>query len=147
MALGLPFHRSGIRGLHQSRTAAGDDVRPKPRQLVAEFLGLVVDGIAALNPRAAKHRHAVVLDPLRLNLIEIVDGLPELVNGLVEDVRRIDRRPLPGLPFPERLELRSRRLLVRRLLDHAGDPTATIAWLCMKWTSFLPPLRVLRVSA
>src|SRR4051794_13532908 len=123
MALRLPFHRSGIGGFHQSRPAAGNDVRAEPREFVAEFLGLVVNGIAALNPRAPEHRHAVMLDPLRLNLIEIVDGLPKLVNGLVEYVRRIDRGPLPRLSFSQRFELRSGCLLVRRLLDHVFDPT------------------------
>src|SRR3954451_9897504 len=123
MALGLPFHRARIHGFHQSRPAAGDDVRAKPRELVAEFLGLIVNRIAALNPRASEHGHAIVLDPLRLNLIEIVDGLPKLVNGLVEDVRRIDRGPLPRLSFSQRFELRSGCLLVRRLLDHVLDPT------------------------
>src|SRR3954452_16285324 len=123
MALGLPFHRAGVRGFHQSRPAAGDDVRAESRELVTGFLGLVVNGIAALNPRASEHGHAVMLDPLRLNLIEIVDGLPKLVNGLVEDVRRVDRGPLPRLSFSQRFELRSRCLLVRGFLDHVLDPT------------------------
>src|SRR3954464_14106092 len=112
MALRLSFHRARVRGFHQSRPAASDDVRTEPRELVTKFLGLVVNGIAALNPRAPEHRHAGMLDPLRLNLIEIVNGLPKLVNGLVEDVRWIDRGPLPRLSFSQRLELRSGCLLV-----------------------------------
>src|SRR5258708_34401290 len=89
VALGLPFHGAGVCGFHQPRTTAGDDVGAQPGQLEAEFLGLFVDRIAALDARAAEDGDAVGLDPLRLNLIEIVDRLPKLVDGFVEDVGRI----------------------------------------------------------
>ena len=47
-----------------------------------------------------------MLDPLRLDLVEVVDRLPELVDRLVEDVRRIDPRLLLRLRLPQLLELR-----------------------------------------
>ena len=90
----LPLHRARVRRFHQSRPAAGDDVHAHPRQLGAQLLDFFVDRIAAPDARAAEDRDAVVLDALGLDLVEIVDRLPELVDGLVEDVRRIGGRPL-----------------------------------------------------
>src|SRR5581483_3125358 len=91
VALDLPFDRAGVRRLHESGSAAGDDVHAHPRQLVAELLHLGVDRIARLDARAAEDRHAIVLDPLRLDLIEIVDRVPEVIDRAIENVTRIDR--------------------------------------------------------
>jgi hypothetical protein len=55
-----------------------------------------------------------VLDALRLDLVEVVDGLPELIDGAVEDVRRVDGRRLllRGLRVAQLLQLRSGRSTV-----------------------------------
>jgi hypothetical protein len=115
MALDLPFDRPGVRRLHQSRSATGDDVDSHVRQLEAELLHLVVGGIAAADARTAEDRDAVVLDTLRLDLVEIVDRLPELVDRLVEDVGRIGRGPLLGrsLRSAQLFQLGSGRLAAR----------------------------------
>ncbi len=57
-----------------------------------------------------------VLDALRLDLVEVVDGLPKLVDSFVEDVGRIDAALLLLLLSPKGLELRCGGSLVR----HAG---------------------------
>src|SRR2546428_9225574 len=74
MALDLTLRRAGVRRLHQAWSAAGDDVDPHPSQLVAELLHFFVDGIATLDAGTAEDRDAIMLDPLGLDLIEVVDG-------------------------------------------------------------------------
>src|SRR6266852_4006447 len=116
MALDLTFRRAGVRRLHQAWSAARDDVDSHPSQLVAELLHFLVDGIASLDAGTAKDRDAIMLHSLRLDLIEVVDGLPELVDSLVQDVSRIGRIALLRLLFTQLLELRrSGSLLVSHL--------------------------------
>ena len=116
----LPFDGSGVGGFHQSRTAAGDDVDAHPGELEAELLGLLVNRISEPDARAAEYRNAVMLHALGLDLIEVVDRVPELVDGLVEDVRRIDRRSLLHLLFAQLLELRRGGLTVGCLFSCSG---------------------------
>src|SRR5438067_3553563 len=78
--LDLPLDRAGVRGFHEAWTAAGDDVDPHPRQLEGELLHFLVDRIAAADARAAEDGDAVVLDPLGLDVIEVVDRRPEAVD-------------------------------------------------------------------
>src|SRR5688572_20797357 len=107
-ALDLTFDGAGVGRLHETGAAAGDDVHAHPRQLEAELLHFLVDGIAPPDPRAAENRDAIVLDTLRLDLVDVVDRLPELVDGLVENVRGIGAAPLLILLFfAEVFELRS----------------------------------------
>src|SRR4051812_3940242 len=70
MALDLPFNRAGVRRFHEARPAAGDDVDAHPGEFQTELLHFLVDRIAATDSRAAENRHTVVLDALRLDLIE-----------------------------------------------------------------------------
>src|SRR6266849_2701511 len=107
MALDLAFGCSGIRGFHQTGTAAGDDVDAHPRQLVAQRLDLFVDRIAVADAGAAEDRDTVVLDALGLDLIEVVDGIPQLVNRLIEYVRRVCAGTLLGLSLAQLLQLGS----------------------------------------
>src|SRR5262249_14522541 len=120
LAFDLSFGRPGIGGLHEAGPAAGDDVHAHARQLEAERLHLVIDWIPSADARAAEDRNAVMLDALRLDLVEVADRLAELVDRLVEDVARIDARaPLP-LPPPELLQLRRRGT---SLVWHASPET------------------------
>ncbi len=106
LGVDLAFHRAGVGRFHQPRPSARDDVDAHPGQLEAEHLHFVVDRIAVTDARAAEDRDAVVLDLLGLDLVEIVDGLPKLVDRLVEDVARVETLPL-RLSLPQGFELGS----------------------------------------
>src|SRR5207253_41938 len=108
MAFDLPFRRTRIRCFHQSRTAARDDVDSHARELRAQRFHLFVDRVAMADARAAEDRDAIVLDALRLDLIEVVDRLPKLINGFIEDVRRVRAGTLLGLSLAQLLQLGSR---------------------------------------
>src|SRR5471030_3428662 len=97
MALDLPFHGPRVGRFHETGTAAGDDVDAELREVVAEELDLVVDRIAVSDPRASEDRDPKIFDALGLNLLEIIDGLPHLINRLIEDVGRIARAFSPAL--------------------------------------------------
>src|ERR1051325_1741452 len=122
VAVDLPLHRPAVGGVHEAGAAPGDDVDAHLGQLVAQFLDVFVDRIAAADARAAEDGDAVVLDALGLDLVEVVDRLPELVDGLVEDVRRIDAALFfLLLLFAKGLELRRGRAFRhgdRRLLHN-----------------------------
>src|SRR5260221_3395518 len=98
---GLPLDGAGIRGLHEPRAAAGDDVDPHPCQRCAERLHLVINRVAMPDAGASEDRDAVVLDVLRLDLVEVVDRLPELVDCLVENVAGIDPPRLARLSLAQ----------------------------------------------
>src|SRR5205823_1748782 len=100
-AFDLTFSRAGVGRFHQAGAAASDDVHAHARQLEAERLHFLINRIAAANARAAENRDAIMLDALGLDLIEVVDRLPELVNGLVEDVARIGARAPLRLSPPQ----------------------------------------------
>ena len=71
-----------------------------------------------------------MLDALGLNLIEVVDRLPELVDGFVEDVRGIDACAFLELRLAELLELGRRCLRIRHSLTCASETSASgsAAW-------------------
>src|SRR5262249_17731162 len=75
-----------VGGLHESGTAARDDVTAHLGQGGRHALDLVVDESPRLGPRRAEDRHAVTLVLGWTQPGEVVDDIPETENGADEDL-------------------------------------------------------------
>jgi hypothetical protein len=87
-----------VGGLHQTRSAAGDDVAAHFRQGSSESFDLVVGKSPRSSPRRAEDCHPISLVLRRAQPREVIDDIPQSKNRVDEDL--LDRLFIPEADGP-----------------------------------------------